>query len=294
MKKLLNISDLKKQDFFDIITLANNIDPENDISLNNKNIGLIFEKNSTRTRLSFQVGIRQMNGNYLDIKLEELNLQRVESFEDTFEIFSCYLDALVYRTNDHNKLELAHKYFKKPIINALSDLSHPCQAISDIFTLQEHFQREDNFNIVWLGDLNNVLFSLMQTIGFLEKTNLYIFTDEKIYENNKKSLPTNANIFYEFEINDKVLKSADCVMTDVYISMNDQESNDKINLLKPYSVTSKLMSQTNDNCVLMHCLPAKIGSEVTLDVLKGSKSITLKQAKNRLVAQRGIMKWLEL
>ena len=292
MKKLLNISDLKKQDFFDIITLANNIDPENDISLNNKNIGLIFEKNSTRTRLSFQVGIRQMNGNYLDIKLEELNLQRVESFEDTFEIFSCYLDALVYRTNDHNKLELAHKYFKKPIINALSDLSHPCQAISDIFTLQEHFQREDNFNIVWLGDLNNVLFSLMQTIGFLEKTNLYIFTDEKIYENNKKSLPTNANIFYEFEINDKVLKSADCIMTDVYNSMNDEE--DKESILNKFQVNQSLLDKTTDTAVFMHCLPAKIGSEVTLDVLKGSKSITLKQAKNRLVAQRGIMKWLEL
>ena len=292
MKKLLNISDLKKQDFFDIITLANNIDPENDISLNNKNIGLIFEKNSTRTRLSFQVGIRQMNGNYLDIKLEELNLQRVESFEDTFEIFSCYLDALVYRTNDHNKLELAHKYFKKPIINALSDLSHPCQAISDIFTLQEHFQREDNFNIVWLGDLNNVLFSLMQTIGFLEKTNLYIFTDEKIYENNKKSLPTNANIFYEFEINDKVLKSADCIMTDVYNSMNDEE--DKESILNKFQVNQSLLDKTTDKAVFMHCLPAKIGSEVTLDVLKGSKSITLKQAKNRLVAQRGIMKWLEL
>ena len=292
MKKLLNISDLKKQDFFDIITLANNIDPENDISLNNKNIGLIFEKNSTRTRLSFQVGIRQMNGNYLDIKLEELNLQRVESFEDTFEIFSCYLDALVYRTNDHNKLELAHKYFKKPIINALSDLSHPCQAISDIFTLQEHFQREDNFNIVWLGDLNNVLFSLMQTIGFLEKTNLYIFTDEKIYENNKKSLPTHANIFYEFEINDKVLKTADCIMTDVYNSMNDEE--DKESILNKFQVNQSLLDKTTDKAVFMHCLPAKIGSEVTLDVLKGSKSITLKQAKNRLVAQRGIMKWLEL
>lgn len=292
MKKLLNISDLKKQDFFDIITLAKDIDPENDISLKNKNIGLIFEKNSTRTRLSFQVGIRQMNGNYLDIKLEELNLQRVESFEDTFEIFSCYLDALVYRTNDHNKLELALKYFKKPIINALSDLSHPCQAISDIFTLQEHFQREDNFSIVWLGDLNNVLFSLMQTIGFLEKTNLYIFTDEKIYENNKKSLPTNANIFYEFEINDKVLKSADCIMTDVYNSMNDEE--DKESILNKFQVNQYLLDKTTDKAVFMHCLPAKIGSEVTLDVLKGSKSITLNQAKNRLVAQRGIMKWLEL
>ena len=132
----------------------------------------------------------------------------------------------------------------------------------------------------------------MQTIGFLEKTNLYIFTDEKIYENNKKSLPTNANIFYEFEINDKVLKSADCIMTDVYNSMNDEE--DKESILNKFQVNQSLLDKTTDKAVFMHCLPAKIGSEVTLDVLKGSKSITLKQAKNRLVAQRGIMKWLEL
>ena len=121
MKKLLNISDLNKNDFLTILDYAKNIIPNEDNFLENKNIGLIFEKNSTRTRLSFQVGINQLSGKYIDIKLDELNLQRVESFEDTFEIMSCYLDALVFRTTNHKKLDLAFKYFKKPIINALSD-----------------------------------------------------------------------------------------------------------------------------------------------------------------------------
>ena len=292
MKKLLNISDLSKSDFDSILTFANSIKPNIEDCLKNKNIGLIFEKNSTRTRLSFQVGINQLHGKYIDIKLDELNLQRVESFEDTFEIMSCYLDALVFRTSNHQKLALASKFFKKPIINALSDISHPCQAISDIFTLKEHFQKDEGFKIVWCGDLNNVLFSLLESMKFLKSSKIDIFTDRKIYENNHHNFPKEENISYHFELNDKILDSADCVMTDVFNSMNDKE--DKESLLKKFMVNQELMKKTPDSAVFMHCLPAKIGSEVSNDVIKGSKSIVLKQAKNRMVAQRGIMKWLEL
>ena len=292
MKNLLNISDLSKSDFDSILTFANSIKPNIEDCLKNKNIGLIFEKNSTRTRLSFQVGINQLHGKYIDIKLDELNLQRVESFEDTFEIMSCYLDALVFRTSNHQKLVLASKFFKKPIINALSDISHPCQAISDIFTLKEHFQKDDGFKIVWCGDLNNVLFSLLESMKFLKSSKIDIFTDRKIYENNHHNFSKEENISYHFELNDKILDSADCVMTDVFNSMNDKE--DKESLLKKFMVNQELMKKTPDSAVFMHCLPAKIGSEVSNDVIKGSKSIVLKQAKNRMVAQRGIMKWLEL
>ena len=292
MKKLLNISDLSKSDFDSILTFSNSIKPNIEDCLKNKNIGLIFEKNSTRTRLSFQVGINQLHGKYIDIKLDELNLQRVESFEDTFEIMSCYLDALVFRTTDHQKLVLALKYFKKPIINALSDISHPCQAISDIFTLKEHFQKDDGFKIVWCGDLNNVLFSLLESMKFFKSSKIDIFTDRKIFENNHHNFPKEENISYHFELNDKILDSTDCVMTDVFNSMNDKE--DKESLLRKFMVNQELMKKTPDSAVFMHCLPAKIGSEVSNDVIKGPKSIVLKQAKNRMVAQRGIMKWLEL
>ena len=292
MKNLLNISDLSKDDFNSILSFASSIKPNIEDCLKNKNIGLIFEKNSTRTRLSFQVGINQLQGKYIDIKLEELNLQRVESFEDTFEVMSLYLDALVFRTTSHEKLKLASKYFKKPIINALSDISHPCQAISDIYTLKEHFKKEDDFKIVWCGDLNNVLFSLLESMTYLTSSKIDIFTDKKIYEKNYENFLNLDNISYHFEIDDKILGSADCVMTDVFNSMNDKE--DKETLLKKFKVDQELMKKTSEKAVFMHCLPAKIGSEVSNDVLKGSKSIVLKQAKNRLVAQRGIMKWLEL
>ena len=292
MKNLLNISDLSNDDFDTILSLANSINPNIEDCLKNKNIGLIFEKNSTRTRLSFQVGINQLHGKYIDIKLDELNLQRVESFEDTFEVMSCYLDALVFRTSNHQKLVLASKFFKKPIINALSDISHPCQAISDIFTLKEHFQKDDGFKIVWCGDLNNVLFSLLESMKFLKSSKIDIFTDRKIYENNHHNFPKEENISYHFELNDKILESADCVMTDVFNSMNDKE--DKEAVLKKFMVNQELIKKTPDSAVFMHCLPAKIGSEVSNDVIKGPKSIVLKQAKNRMVAQRGIMKWLEL
>ena len=292
MKNLLNISDLSKDDFETILSFAKNIKPNTEDCLKNKNIGLIFEKNSTRTRLSFQVGINQLHGKYIDIKLEELNLQRVESFEDTFEIMSCYLDALIFRTTNHRKLELASKYFNKPIINALSDVSHPCQSISDIYTLRDHFQKDDGFKIIWCGDMNNVLFSLLESLNFLDSTKIDVFTEKKIFESNKNNFLNSDKVSYHFELNDQILGSADCVMTDVFNSMNDKE--DKEATLKKFMVNQELMNKTPKSAVFMHCLPAKIGSEVSNEVLKGPKSIVLKQATNRMIAQRGILKWLNL
>ena len=292
MKKLLNISDLNQKDFFQIIDYAESLSNKNENLLTNKNIGLIFEKNSTRTRLSFQVGINQLNGNYIDVRFDELNLNRFESYEDTFEVMSCYLDYIVFRTTDHKKLDLAYKFFKKPIINALSDISHPCQAISDIYTLKENFGTIDNLNIVWMGDMNNVLFSLLEVIAFTKNTKVDIFTDKKIYLDNKDYFNQNNNISFHFDINEDIISKANCIMTDVFTSMNDEEN--KEDILRKFQVNDKIISMTDENSVFMHCLPAKIGSEVTEDVIKGKKSIVLTQAKNRLVAQKGILKWLSI
>ena len=292
MKKLLNISDLNQDDFNSILQFADDLNTNTEQILSNKNIGLIFEKNSTRTRLSFQVGINQLNGNYVDVRFEELNLNRFESYEDTFEVMSCYLDYIVFRTTDHKKLELAYKYFKKPIINALSDLSHPCQAISDIYTLKENFGTIDNLNIVWMGDMNNVLFSLLEVISFTKNTKVDVFTDNNIYKQNKNKFLINEKINFHFDINEEIISKANCIMTDVFTSMNDKEDKEKI--LSKFQVNDKIMSISDDKSVFMHCLPAKIGSEVTEDVIKGKKSIVLNQAKNRLVAQKGILKWLSI
>ena len=292
MKKLLNISDINKDDFNEILNYARILNKNFDSSLINKNIGLIFEKLSTRTRLSFQVGINQLSGNYIDVRFEELNLNRFESYEDTFEIMSCYLDFIVFRTTDHKKLELAYKYFKKPIINALSNLSHPCQAISDIYTLNENFGTIDDLNIVWMGDMNNVLFSFLEVITFTKNTKVDVFTDRKIYLQNKDNFYENENINFHFEINESIISRANCIMTDVFTSMNDKE--DKESLLSKFQVNDEIMSMTDEKSIFMHCLPAKIGSEVTENVIKGKKSVVLTQAKNRLVAQKGILKWLSI
>ena len=292
MKSLLNISDLNQNDFDNILQFADDLNNKTEQILTNKNIGLIFEKNSTRTRLSFQVGINQLDGNYIDVRFEELNLNRFESYEDTFEVMSCYLDYLVFRTTDHKKLDLAHKFFKKPIINALSDLSHPCQAISDLYTLKENFGSINNLNIVWMGDMNNVLFSLLEAISFTNNTKVDVFTDEAIYSLNKDNFNLNKNINFHFNINEEIIAKANCIMTDVFTSMNDKE--DKENLLSKFQVNEDIMSLTDKKSVFMHCLPAKIGSEVSEDVIKGDKSIVIAQARNRLVAQKGILKWLSI
>ena len=293
-KKLLNISDLTRSDFDNILNNSKNLISDNSNILDNKCIGLIFEKYSTRTRISFQVGIRQLGGNPIDIRFEDLNLQRVESFEDTFEIFGCYLDALVYRTSNHDKLITGYDYFKKPLINALSDKSHPCQIISDFYTIKNHFKTFENIVISWFGDMNNVLFSYFEAAKLYPEITINVFTDEGIYKKNIGNFPISNNINYYFDLNKKVISNSDCIMTDVFTSMNDDNQQTKDKILSKYQVNNEIMSITKPNSVFMHCLPANIDSEVTQEVLGHSKSITLTQAKNRLIAQKGILKWLNI
>ena len=146
--------------------------------------------------------------------------------------------------------------------------------------------------IVWMGDINNVLFSLIETLEFLNNTKVFIFTDKDIHTKHQTIIENNQNVSVFYDIDFDILKSANCIMTDVYNSMNDSE--DKEQILKKFQVNKKIMSNLNRNSVFMHCLPAKIGSEVTEDVLKGNQSIVIQQAKNRMVAQKGILKWLNL
>ena len=294
MKRLLDISDLTKDDFDNILTYSKNLSIQNNKVLQDKSLGLIFEKYSTRTRISFQTGIYQLGGNPIDIKFSELNMQRDETFEDTFEIFGCYLDAIVYRTDNHLKLINASNFFKKPIINALSDKSHPCQTISDIFTLKEHFNKFENLTISWFGDVNNIVFSLVEALNLFKDIKLNIFTHEDIFNNSFLSVNKNENIRTYFDLDAELIKKSDCVMTDVFNSMNDIESIDKEKKLIKFQVNKSLMDLTKPECVFMHCLPANIGSEVTSEVIKSQKSIVIEQARNRLIAQKGILKCLNI
>ena len=281
MKNLFNISDLSKENLLSII------DKKKDSpSLENKNIGLIFEKYSTRTRLSFTVGINQLKGNPVDIKFSELNISRDESFEDTFQAFNCYLDGLIYRTTDHRKLITASQYFEKPIINALSDISHPCQILSDLLTLKEKFGSLD-VNILWMGDMNNVTYSLVEAANLIDEINLIICTPKQISSSINWMMNLNIEVVSSLESVD--LGKINCVMTDVFISMNDKDSEEKISLLKPYCVTSELMAKTASDSIFMHCLPAKVGLEVSEEVFRSPKSIVWRQAYNRMEAQKKLL-----
>lgn len=277
-----NISDLSKSLLEDIV-----FDKVQDTTLENKNIGCLYEKPSTRTRLSFTSGINKLKGKAIDIRLEELNFSREESFEDTFRAIGCYLDGLVYRTSSHNKLISASKFMNKPIINALSDKSHPCQILADLITLYETFKSLE-LEISWFGDLNNVLFSLVEAVNIIGEIKLNIFSHSSLFKNINWKFGKNIS-FYD-SINQEIISKSNCIMTDVFLSMNDEEDNKKISLLKKFQVNDDIMKLTKDNCVFMHCLPAKVGVEVTKNVLESQKSIVWRQAYNRLPAQMRLMK----
>lgn len=285
IKSILNISDLKASEILKIISLE-----ESNSLLPKKSIGLIFEKPSTRTRISFFVGLHELGLTPIDIKFEELNISREESFEDTFRALNCYLDGLIYRTTDHNKLLMAQNYFDKPIINALSDLSHPCQILSDLYTINEQFGKI-SIPVLWVGDLNNITYSLVEVANLFPELELYIYSPMEIINNHNWN--TNSNIHFVDKLQNINLKKIKCVMTDVHISMNDKNSDEKKLLLNPFIVDQSLMNSTSDDSVFMHCLPAKIGNEVTQEVFTSPKSIVWKQARNRLIVQKKILRLIE-
>ena len=284
IKNFLNISDLSKENIYEIL----NLKTETSI-LRNKSLGLLFEKYSTRTRLSFNVGIVNLGGNSIDIKFSELNISRSESFEDTFRALSCYLDGLVYRTDKHDKLIKASNFFDKPIINALSNVSHPCQIISDLLTINEHFGSM-KCHILWMGDMNNVCFSLVEAANLIDELKLTICSPSLISMEKNWIFKSNISIVESTSHID--LKSVNCVMTDVFISMNDSENESKINILKNYTVNSDLMSKIDPEGIFMHCLPAKVGLEVSEDVFRSARSIVWRQAYNRMVAQQKLLQFI--
>ena len=284
IKNFFQISDLSKDDIIEILNIKVSLN-----KLSNKNIGLLFEKYSTRTRLSFSVGINNLGGNFVDLKLSELNISRKESFEDTLRAFNCYLDGLIFRTTDHKKLINAAQFFEKPIINALSDVSHPCQIISDLLTIKEQLGSLD-VHILWMGDMNNVTYSLVEAANLFSQIRLTICCPVQISSKIQWKMNSNIKVLSNLESID--LSQVNCVMTDVFISMNDEDSDEKISLLQPYCVTSELMAKTASDSIFMHCLPANVGFEVSDEVFRSSKSIVWKQAYNRMVAQQKLLQFI--
>ena len=292
MKHFIDINNLKKKEIDEIILLAKKIkkNPKKySSSCRDKTLGLIFEKQSLRTRLSFNVGMQKLGGSVLELQSKDIGFDnRREKDEDVLNVLSQYIDFVMIRNNNHKQIVNLSKENILPIINGLTEYSHPCQILGDFLTLQEYLKSVKNTNIAWIGDYNNVLRSLIHLQNIYNfKLNLIIPKEIfKIYKNEfQKHKNKNLNHFV-----DPILgtKNSNCIMTDVWVSMGEKNKIKK-KYFKNYTVNKKIISNAANNVIFMHCLPAKRGQEVTSDVLDGKNSVVLMQAKNRMYIQQAIL-----
>ena len=291
MKHFIDINNFKKKEIDEIISLAKKIkkNPKKySSSCKYKTLGLIFEKQSLRTRLSFNVGMQKLGGAVLELQSKDIGFDnKREKAEDVLNVLSQYIDCIMIRNNNHKQIVNLSKENILPIINGLTEYSHPCQILGDFLTLQENFKNYKNLIIVWIGDYNNVLRSLIH-LQNIYKFKLNIVVPHQIFKHHKSEFLKfkNKNLKHLVDPIEGAKKS-NCIMTDVWVSMG--EKNNKIKYFKNFTVNKKIMGNASNNAIFMHCLPAKRGKEVTSDVLDGKNSVVLQQAKNRMYIQQAIL-----
>jgi ornithine carbamoyltransferase len=257
-----------------------------------KTIAMIFDKPSTRTRVSFDVGIRQLGGESITLTGAEMQLGRGETIADTARVLSRYVDGIVIRTLDHAQVQELAAHASVPVINGLTRRSHPCQVMADVMTFEEHRGTIKRRTVAWTGDANNVLASWMHAAQRFEFT-LRVATPPELRPKKwlldwVKSSGAAIRVGTDPE---EAVKGADCVVTDTWVSMGDKESKLRHNLLKRYQVNARLMAKAKPDALFMHCLPAHRGEEVTDEVMDGPQSVVFDEAENRLHAQKGILTW---
>ena len=258
----------------------------------NKTVIMIFEKPSTRTRVSFQVGIYQLGGNVILLDESNSHIGRGETMADTGRVLSRYADAIILRTDNPTKLKELAGHAKVPVINGLTDSSHPCQIMADIMTFEEHRGKIAGRTIAWIGDGNNVAISWAQAsvrfnfkIRFATPSAFSLPSETVSWVNQE-----NGQVYITEDPLEAVF-GADLVITDTWNSMGNQRSKEKQAALRPYQVNKSLMSKATSDALFMHCLPAYRGDEVTTEVLDGPQSVVWDEAENRLHAQKGILSW---
>ena len=305
MKNFINISDHSSSDLRAIIDEAktrklsrkgfNKSAPDDDKPFEGKSMAMIFEKPSTRTRMSFDIAAKQLGGSSIILNPDGIHYGKGdETLKDTAKVLTEYVDIVMLRTSSHKNLEEFGKHLDIPIINGLSDKSHPCQIMSDILTYEETNGLITGKTVSWLGDGdNNMSNSLIEAAGKF-KFNLRIGCPKK-YAPGKKILgwakKNKVNLLIT-QKPDEAVKNSDCVMTDKWVSMNDKvNKKTKKKVLKPFQVNKKLMKKANSNAIFMHCLPVGRGEEVTDEVIDGKQSVVWRQALNRVHAQKSIIKW---
>jgi ornithine carbamoyltransferase len=263
-----------------------------DCPLAGKTLAMIFERPSTRTRVSFEVAMRQLGGDAMMLTADEMQLGRGETIADTARVLSRYVDAIMIRTLDHDAVAELAQHATIPVINGLTKRSHPCQVLADIMTFEEHRGPIRGKTVAWSGDANNVLTSWAHAAERFE-FRLRVASPPELKP--KKWLvdwvkSVKADIGFGTDP-EKAVKDADCVVTDTWVSMGDKNGRRRHNLLKRYQVNARLMAKAKPDAVFMHCLPAHRGEEVTDEVIDGPQSIVFDEAENRLHAQKGILAW---
>ena len=263
-----------------------------DLPLQGKTLAMIFEKPSTRTRVSFEVGMKQLGGEAIVLNANELQIGRGETIADTARVLSRYVDVIMLRTDEPKKLYDLAEYATVPVINGLTDRSHPVQLLADIMTYEEHIGPIGDARIAWCGDGNNM------ALTWLQAATLFGF-ELRLACPNELSLDEE-DVAYAKErgahivVSDdpvSAVKDADCVVTDTWVSMGDEAASRRLKILEPFRVCQSLMEHAAPEAIFMHCLPAHRGEEVEASVLEGVRSVVWDEAENRLHAQKGLLMW---
>ena len=265
---------------------------DDDQPLAGRVLALIFDKQSTRTRISFDVGMRQLGGSTIMLSGKDMQLAREETIADTARVLSRYVDAIMIRLLDHEMVQDLADNATIPVINGLTRLSHPCQVMADIMTFEEHRGPIAGATVAWLGDGNNVLASWVHAsarFGFrLNVASPKELAAREAVRHWAKGAGADVHFLHDPEA---AVKHAACVVTDTWVSMGDEDATKRHNLLKAYQVNARLMAHAEKDALFMHCLPAHRGEEVTDEVIDGPQSVVFDEAENRLHAQKAILRW---
>ena len=293
-KNLLTVDEISDKEFSELIDYSIKLKEENKMAkgkplLENKTLAMLFEKPSTRTRVSFETGMLQLGGHTVNLSLNEMQHSRGESVEDTAKTLSGYVDAIVARVYEHSFIEDLAKHATVPVINGLSNSYHPCQTLADFMTIKEHKKKFKDLKIAWIGDGNNVCNSLILGCSKTQ-TEITIATPKGFEPNSdvvkKSSEYTSVDLTNDPEF---AVKDADIVMTDTFTSIHTSDPKQNEKFLPTFQVNDSLMEKAKNDAIFMHCLPAKREQEVTSSVIDGPQSVVWDEAENRLHSQKALL-----
>ena len=293
-KDLLTVDEISSKEFLELIDFSIKLKEENKTVkekplLENKTLAMLFEKPSTRTRVSFETGMLQLGGHTTNLSLNEMQHSRGESVEDTAKTLSCYVDAIMARVYEHDFIEKLAKHATVPVINGLSNSYHPCQTLADMMTIKEHKRKFKDLKIAWIGDGNNVCNSLIFGCSKTQ-TEIVIATPKGFEPNSEVVKKSSKYTIVDLTTDPKsAVKDADIVMTDTFTSIHTSDPKRAEKFLPSFQVNQSLMDKAKNDAIFMHCLPAKRDQEVTSAIIDGPQSVVWDEAENRSHTQKALL-----